>query len=85
MSVFIELVCINFDDPSTADCFSLLEKGVFSSAEDTQASVLATYKYIQALAHDNGWRWARLAQGAKGWLCPSCVILYQEQTGLSLN
>jgi len=85
MSIRLELLCINSDDPSTDDCYTINEKGVGMTADDSQADVARQYKLLHELAHKLGWRRAKLAQGAKGWLCPCCVKLYEAQTGHSLN
>ncbi|HCF9660121.1 TPA: hypothetical protein NI776_001848 [Pseudomonas aeruginosa] len=84
MGIRLELLCINSEDPSTDDCYTINEKGVGVTADDSQADVSRQYKLLQEMAHRHGWRWAKLAQGAKGWLCPSCVKLYEEQTGHAL-
>ncbi|MNJ66264.1 hypothetical protein D3C77_623250 [compost metagenome] len=55
------------------------------TADDSQADISRQYKLLQEMAHRHGWRQAKLAQGAKGWLCPFCVKLYEEQTGHTLN
>lgn len=85
MSIRLELQCINLNDPSTDDCYSMNEKGINAVADDSQADVARQYKLLQVLAHSHGWRWAKLEQGSKGWLCPCCVELYDDQTGLALN
>jgi len=85
MSVRLELQCINLNDPSTDECFSLLEKGLGAVADDSQADVARQYKLLQKQAPAQGWRWAKLAQGSRGWLCPNCVALYESQTGQTLN
>ncbi|HID9589744.1 TPA: hypothetical protein ACXI12_001279 [Pseudomonas aeruginosa] len=85
MGIRLELLCINSEDPSTDDCYTIDEKGVGVTADDSQADVSRQYKLLQEMAHRHGWRWTKLAQGPKGWLCPSCVKLYEEQTGHALS
>ncbi|MPQ71476.1 hypothetical protein [Pseudomonas sp. MWU12-2323] len=85
MSIRLELQCINLNDPSTDDCYSMNEKGLGAVADDSQADVARQYKLLQEQAPEQGWRWAKLAQGSKGWLCPCCVELYEAQTGHALN
>jgi hypothetical protein len=85
MGIRLELQCINQNDPSIDDCFSMNEKGPTACADDTQADVARQYKLLQEMAPAQGWRWAKLAQGSKGWLCPCCVKVYENETGLALN
>ncbi|AGL46386.1 hypothetical protein OFL75_19240 [Pseudomonas aeruginosa] len=85
MSIRLELQCINQEDPSTDDCYSMNEQGVFETADDTQADLIRAYKYLQDLATRKGWKAAKLAQGKKGMLCPNCVKLYEAQTGHILS
>ncbi|MCV6542588.1 hypothetical protein [Pseudomonas aeruginosa] len=85
MAILLELQCINQDDPSTEDCYSLNEKAVYESADDTQADLIRAFKLVQDMAERNGWKKAKLAQGKKGMLCPSCVKLYEARTGHTLS
>ncbi|MEX6812488.1 hypothetical protein AB2C52_26430 [Pseudomonas aeruginosa] len=85
MAILLELQCINQDYPSTEDCYSLNEKSVYESADDTQADLIRAFKLVQDMAERNGWKKAKLAQGKKGMLCPSCVKLYEAQTGHTLS
>lgn len=85
MGVLLELQCINLDDPSTGECYSLNEKGLYESADDTHSDIIRAYKLVQQQAEKAGWRKAKLAQGKKGMLCPHCVVLYEDQTGAALN
>lgn len=85
MSVLIELQCINKEDPEADDCYSYNEGGVFHSSDQSQADLLRSFKILRDMAYSKGWREAKLAQGAKGMLCPACVKHYQDQTGLTLK
>ncbi len=85
MAILLELQCINQDDPSTEDCYSLNEKAVYESADDTQADLIRAFKLVQDMAERKGWKNAKLAQGKKGMLCPNCVKLYESQTGHTLK
>lgn len=85
MAILLELQCINQDDPSTEDCYSLNEKAVYESADDTQADLIRAFKLVQNMAERKGWKKAKLAQGKKGMLCPNCVKLYEAQTGHTPN
>lgn len=85
MSIRLELLCININDPSTNDCYSMNDNGIALTADDTQADVARQYKLLQERAPTMGWRLAKLEQSSKGWLCPNCVVLYEEQTGHKLG
>lgn len=87
MSILLELQCINQEDCSAEaeDCYSLNEKSVYESADDTQVDLIRAYKLVQKLAEQKGWKKAKLAQGKKGMLCPHCVKLYEAQTGHQLT
>ena len=61
MGVRLELQCINQDDPTTEECYSLNEKAVYESADDSQADLIRAYKLIQVMAEREGWKKAKLA------------------------
>ncbi|EKF7416859.1 hypothetical protein EFK68_03595 [Pseudomonas aeruginosa] len=85
MGIRLELQCINQDDPTTEACYSLNEKDVYETADDSQADLIRAYKLIQVMAEREGWKKAKLAQGKRGMLCPNCVKLYEMQTGHTLD
>ena len=85
MGILLELLCINMNDPSTNQCYSMNENGLGAVADDSQADVSRQYKLLQERASVEGWRWAKLAQGSKGWMCPSCVVQHEAQTGHTLD
>ncbi len=55
MSVVIELRCVNYSAALTDECFSLIDKGVFAHAENSQRSVARAYKLALDFAINRGW------------------------------
>ena len=50
MCIALQLQCINLDDPSTEDCYTLNEKVVYESADDTQADVFRAFRVLQQMS-----------------------------------
>ncbi|KKN96118.1 hypothetical protein LCGC14_0170470 [marine sediment metagenome] len=80
MSVVIELRCVNYSAPLTDECFSLIDKGVFAHAEDSQKSVASAYKLALDFAFNRGWVEAPKVNGRTGMICPNCAKLLEAQS-----
>lgn len=81
MAILLELQCINQDDPSTEDCYSLNEKAVYESADDTQADLIRAFKLVQDMAERNGWKRPSSRKERKGCSAPAASSSTRRRPG----
>lgn len=72
MAIWIELRCERRGDgrreSSGTRCWSDDNLGPGDLADDNQAGMIATYRYLKESALSVGWREFR----GEGWVCPNC-------------